>query len=74
MNLNDDILRGAEAIQAFLGFEKRSQVYHYASKGEIPVFRMGRVLCARKSTLLRFIEQRESEAAKPALPKTGTDA
>lgn len=71
MNLNDDILRGAEAIQGFLGFEKRSQIYHYVATGEIPVFRIGNTICARKSTLLKWIEQQE-QAAQAGASKSGT--
>lgn len=69
MQLNDDILHGAEPIRAFLGFEKRSQVYHYAANGTLPTFRIGSIICARKSTLLKWIEAQETGAAR-----TGTDA
>jgi predicted DNA-binding transcriptional regulator AlpA len=69
MQPNNDILHGAEAIRAFLGFPKRSQVYHHVRKGSLPHFRIGEQLCARKSTLLRWIEDQE----QASLPKTGTD-
>lgn len=64
---SQDILHGAEPIRAFLGFEKRSQVYHYASNGTLPTFRIGTTICARKSTLLKWIEEQEQGS------RTGTD-
>lgn len=66
MNLNDDILHGAEPIRAFLGFEKRSQVYHYAANGTLPTFRIGNIICARKSTLLQWIEEQEKATGRRA--------
>jgi hypothetical protein len=35
-----------------------------AEKGQIPAFRIGSVLHARRSTLLRFVEERERTAFK----------
>ncbi len=62
--LAGDILRGASAIAAFMGFERRV-IYHLASKGTLPVFRMGDIVCARKSTLVAWVIQQEA-AAKAA--------
>lgn len=64
MNLNDDILRGAEAIASFLGLDKRQAVYHHAAKGELPTFRIGSTICARKSTLVKWIEEQEKKAGR----------
>ena len=54
--LGDDLLHGAEAIAVFVfGNEKhRRKVYHYAgdAKVRLPVFRIGNVICARKSKLI----------------------
>jgi hypothetical protein len=54
--LGDDLLHGAEAIAVFVfGNEKhRRKVYHYAgdAKVRLPVFRIGNVICARKSKLV----------------------
>lgn len=58
--LADDMLRGAAEIAAFLGFKER-QVYHL-SDGRLPVFRIGAILCARKSTLTEWIAEQERQA------------
>lgn len=64
--LGDDLLHGAEAIAVFVfGNEKhRRKVYHYASdaKVRLPVFRIGNVICARKSKLIAWIEAQEGAA------------
>lgn len=61
-NLAADLLRGADAIAAFLGFPRRT-VYHAVAKGHLPHFRIGETVCARKSTLARWIEQQEAVGA-----------
>jgi hypothetical protein len=62
--LGDDLLHGAEAIAVFVfGNEKhRRKVYHYAgdAKVRLPVFRIGNVICARKSKLIAWIEAQEA--------------
>jgi hypothetical protein len=65
VDLGDDLLEGAEEIAKFMFRDKnkRRRVYHLAeSKNPIPVFRMGSILCARKSTLLRWIAEPEKAA------------
>jgi excisionase family DNA binding protein len=57
--LADDILRGADEIAAFLGIKQRRKIYHVVETGKLPVFRLGAILCARKSKLLEWIEQQE---------------
>lgn len=61
-NLAADILRGADAIAAHLGFPRRA-IYHLVAKGRLPHFRLGDTVCARRSTLARWIEQQEAQAA-----------
>ena len=59
--LAEDLLRGADAIAEFF-FGTRSErrkIYHLAESSRLPVFRMGSVLCARKSRLLSWIEDQE---------------
>lgn len=57
--LNGDLLMGAQAIADFMGFDRR-QVYHMAANEQIPVFRLWRDgICARKSTILAWIEKQE---------------
>lgn len=61
-NVAGDMLRGANAIAHFLGFPQRT-IYHAVSKGQIPCFRIGEQVCARKSTLLAWIAEQEGKAA-----------
>jgi hypothetical protein len=60
--LADDILRGADQIAEFIFGERgsRRKVYYLAECSRLPVFRLGSVLCARKSVLLRWISGQES--------------
>jgi hypothetical protein len=61
--LADDLLRGADAIATFVfgSPAHRRKVYYYASdaKFRMPVFRIGTIICARKSTLIEWIERQE---------------
>lgn len=55
--LADDLLEGADAIAAFLGWKPR-RVYHVAEKGCLPIHKVvGLGLVARKSTLRAAFEQ-----------------
>ncbi len=62
--LADDLLRGADAIAIFVfgDAKARRKVYYYAGEAKVrmPTFRMGNVICARKSRLLDWIEQQET--------------
>lgn len=62
--LSEDLLIGAAAIAVFMFGDKheRRRVYWMAGNGQLPVFRIGSTLCARKSSLLRSVEARESAA------------
>ena len=60
--LSADILRGAAAIAAHLGFDRRV-VYHLVARGSIPTFRLGETVCARKSTINAWIAAQEARAA-----------
>lgn len=63
VTLTDDLLRGAEAIAEFQfrgttedqRGRNRRKVYHLAESSRLPLFRLGSMLCARKSVLLDFI-------------------
>lgn len=61
-SLSDDLLRGAGAIAEFMFGDrrKRRQVYHLAQAGQLPVFKLGATLCARRSTLVAWIEAQEA--------------
>jgi hypothetical protein len=65
--LASDLLRGADAIAEFLfgSREERRKVYHLAEKSRLPVFRLGSVLCARKSVLLQWIGEQEKRGWQP---------
>jgi hypothetical protein len=65
--LADDILRGADAIAEFIFGERgsRRKVYYLAECSRLPVFRLGSVLCARKSVLLQWISGQESRVTGP---------
>ncbi len=56
--LADDMLQGAEAIGSFMGLDPR-QVYHQRKR--LPTFKIGALICARKSTLLRWIAEQEAK-------------
>ena len=62
--LADDLLRGAEEIATFLfGHRKhRRKVYYLVgdAKVRLPHFKLGSIICARKSRLLRWIVEQES--------------
>jgi hypothetical protein len=66
--LADDILRGADQIAEFIFGERgsRRKVYYLAECSRLPVFRLGSVLCARKSVLLRWISGQESRVLDSA--------
>ena len=55
-----DLLYGAPRIAEYLGLTPAA-VYHLAAQRRIPTFRLGKTVCARRSTLAKRIEQLESE-------------
>ena len=56
-----DLLRGIKAIARFIGYSPRATQDLIAS-GEIPTFRLGRSVCARRSTLNRQFAKLEAAA------------
>lgn len=60
-----DMLRGADEIARFLyGDQKlRRKVYHLAATSNFPVFKLGSMICARRSVILRWIESQEGRHA-----------
>ena len=62
--LADDLLRGADKIAEFLFGDpgQRRKVYHLRECSRLPVFKLGAVLCARKSVLLAWIAEQEARA------------
>jgi hypothetical protein len=57
--LASDIVTGAKAIAEETGFKERF-VYRAAETGELPIFKVGGMLCARRSELRKRLS---SEAA-----------
>lgn len=56
-----DLLRGAEQIASFLFGDpaQRRKVYHLVETSRIPIFRLGSLVCARRSILLAWIASQE---------------
>lgn len=65
-----DLLYGMATIAAHLGMSKRSAL-HQQEKGLLPTFKMGRTVCARRSTLSAHMADRESGASKGRLAPAG---
>jgi hypothetical protein len=65
--LAEDLLRGADEISDFI-FGKRGgrrKVYYLAECARLPVFRLGSMLCARKSVLIGWIAGQETRGMTP---------
>lgn len=60
-----DLLYGLEAIGAAIGLGAR-QVQHLHDKGDLPTFKMGRAVCARRSTLAKHFAAQEAAASAAA--------
>jgi hypothetical protein len=64
--LSHDLLRGADEIAEFLFGDRkhRRRVYHLINDAKVgpPHFRLGAIICARKSSLLRWIAEQEHKA------------
>lgn len=63
-SIGADLLEGADAIAEFVYGDAagKRKVYHLVQHGRFPAFRMGNTVCARKSTLLAWIQTQEEEA------------
>lgn len=58
---DNDLLHGVPAIAAHLNMTTKA-VYHMHDQGKLPTFRMGRTVCARKSTLADYFAGLEAAA------------
>ena len=66
-----DLLYGMPAIAVHLGL-KTPQARHLSDKGSIPTFKVGKLTCARRSTLNAWLAEREAAAlAAKHRPPTG---
>jgi hypothetical protein len=65
--LADDILTGANEIGKFLFGDdtnaNRRRIYYLTERTRLPVFRLGSVLCARRSVLLNWIAGQENRTS-----------
>lgn len=66
-DLADDLLRGADEIAQFIFGPRgsRRKIYYLAETSHLPVFRLGAVLCARRSVLMKWIAGQESRVRPP---------
>jgi len=65
--LADDLLHGADEIATFIFGERgsRRKVYYLAECARLPVFRLGTMLCARRSVLMNWIAGQEGRVMTP---------
>ncbi len=65
IEFSQDLLCGADEISEFIfGDPKyRRRVYYLAERSKLPIFRLRSQLCARKSSLLKFVEEQETRHA-----------
>ncbi len=65
--LGDDLLNGAAAIAEHMGPDwTPRRVFYAAERKYLPIFRLGNRLCARKSTLVRHMEDLEQAQRQEA--------
>lgn len=62
LHFSEDLLRGAAAISEFMYGERghRRKIYYLWATSRAPFFKIGSMICARKSVLLRWIRDQES--------------
>ncbi len=58
-----ELLHGAQDIAAFLGLTVR-QVERHIAQSNLPVFRLGRTVCARRSSLDRWLAELENQSRR----------
>ena len=64
-----DMLEGADEIAFYLygNRKKRRKIYHLVATSHLPVFKLGSMICARRSVLIKWVEhQEERHAGKQA--------
>lgn len=69
MTSSPDILTGHKEIARFLGLSPRQVEWHDA-KGNLPTFKLGKTVCARKAKLMEWVEGLEQDRRKER-EKTG---
>lgn len=65
--LADDLLHGADEIAHFVygDAKQRRKIYHLAETSRFPVFRLGAMICARRSVLKSWIAEQELRGLAP---------
>jgi hypothetical protein len=60
-----DLLKGADEIALYLfgDREQRRKIYHLVATSRLPVFKLGSVICARRSVLLKWVQDQEERHA-----------
>jgi len=60
-----DMLRGADEIALYLygNREERRKIYHLVRTSKLPVFKLGSMICARRSVLLKWVQTQEERHA-----------
>ncbi|WP_371346089.1 DNA-binding protein [Ancylobacter sp. IITR112] len=58
------VIHGYEAIGEYLGLSAR-QAKHFAGKGDIPTFKLGAKVCARRASLDSWLADLEAKASAP---------
>ncbi len=69
--MTDEVLYGAAEIARALGLSRRV-VYHRAAAEQIPTFKMGQTLCAKRSSLAAWLAACDAPAAPITAPPPGT--
>jgi excisionase family DNA binding protein len=59
--LAGDLLYGVPRIAEYLGLTPAA-VYHLVASKRLPAFRVGKIICARKTTIAAAITELEAEA------------
>jgi hypothetical protein len=62
-DLSGELLEGAGALAVFFygsdSFKERRKIYHLVEGQRLPTFRIGKKICARRSTLQTWIIEQE---------------
>ena len=60
-----DLLYGVPAIAAFLGLSVR-QAWHQCESKRLPIFKLGNIICARRSSIAAWLAECEAAARQSA--------
>ncbi len=64
-----DLIHGVEAIASFLAVRKRTAQHWIETQDDLPVFRVGRSICARRADLNAWLARGRSAGQQTALPR-----